>query len=503
MRRLSLAFVIAFVLIAAVLLWVGSMSAPSTALALAPTATGGVKVDATAIPAVINVSSLTSPRVLAWNPNNSQIAWFAASGQPIAVAQGSTPKSLIIPCGTAPSADRMILYLGGDTAQPYLYPLDNGTPLSLGTNIGLACAVQGRVQFSADGNRLALIKYDNKAVEANFTVGTLRILKMPEGSEQHAADNVIGFDLQNDGIVALQFFANTKKEANSADLFFWDGTKEKKLEEDIKPLENCQFVAGRPVRAGDKIYTLLGEKCKVGGSKWRLLRTDLAGGNSVNVGSGPTGSNGGAVYFNSSATNDAFLSSDGKSLLITVPNGLHADLANLARVSLTDGTLSNVLSGVIVDQYPPTLARRFLRSPKGDRIALVTRDGNGAEKLYIYDLTAPQNQPVAVAGGNRSDRINSVAWTADGERLYYVITGDDNALLYITTKGESKRVIRGTFQGLVISPDGASAAMSEQVKAGTNDLRNNLILVNVTDQSKVNLVEGGKGDGALTPLVLR
>jgi hypothetical protein len=262
-------------------------------------------------------------------------------------------------------------------------------------------------------------------------------------------------------------------------------------------------VAGRPVRAGDKVFTLLGEKCTVGGSKWRLLRTDFAGGNSVNIGSGPTGSNGGALYFNNSGTNDAILMPDGKSLLITVPNGLHSDLVNLARISLADGTLANVLGSVVVDQYPPTVPRRFLRSPKGDRLAMVTRDANGGEKLYVYDMSTPETQPVPVAGGNRSDRINGVAWTADGQRLYYVITGDDNALLYITTKGESKRVMRGSFQGLVISPDGASAAMSEQVQAGTNDLRNNLILVNVTDQSKVSLVEGNKGDGALTPLVLR
>jgi hypothetical protein len=504
MRRLSLVLILVLLLIAGgALFWMGNLSTPSTALALAPTATGGVKVDATALPAVINVSSLASPRVLAWNPNNTQIAWYAASGQPVVVAQGSTPKALVIPCGITPAGDKMILYLGGDTAQPYLYPLDSGTPLSLGTNIGLVCAVPNRVQFSADGNSLALIKYDNKAVEANYTVGTLRILKMPDGSEQRALDNVVGYDLQNDGVTALEFFANTKREANSADLVFWDGSKERKIEENIKPLENCQFVAGRPVRAGDKVFTLLGEKCKVGGSKWRLLRSDFAGGNSVNVGSGPTGSNGGALYFNNSGTNDAMLLPDGKSLLITVPNGLHGDVVNVARVSLSDGALSNVLSGVVVDQYPPTAPRRFLRSPKGDRMAFVTRDGNGGEKLFIYDMSAPETQPVPIAGGNRSDRINGLAWTADGERLYYTITGDDNALIYVTTKGESKRIIRGTFQGLVISADGASAATSEQVQAGTNDLRNNLILINVNDQSKVNLVEGNKGDVALTPLILR
>ena len=75
-----------------------------------------------------------------------------------------------------------------------------------------------------------------------------------------------------------------------------NGEAERKLEEGIKPLENCQFVSSRVLRAVDKVYSLLGERCKASLSAWRVLRTDFAGGNSINLASGPTGAGGGALY---------------------------------------------------------------------------------------------------------------------------------------------------------------------------------------------------------------
>ncbi len=515
MRRLAVLILVILILVVG---GIAAISATTSASKPAPTSTApsvsaapsddkskvAVAPTPTAAPApgAINVSSLASPRVLAWNPNKTQLAWYAASGQPVTISQASSGKALMIPCGLTASGDQMIIYQGGDTAQPYLYPLGSGNPVALGNTTGLACSVQSRTQLSPDGTRLGVIKYDPKAVENNYIVGTLRILKMPEGTEQKALDNVTSFDLQNDGAIALQFFANTKKEANSADLLFWDGAKERRLEEGIKSLENCQFVTGRSLRVNDKVFTLLGEKCKTGGSKWRLLRTDFAGGNSANIASGPTGSSGGAIYFTSVGSNDMWLMPGGKELLVAVPNGLNPDVVNLARLTLDGSTSNPVLGSVIIDQYPPTMPRRFLRSPKGDRLAMVTRDGNGGEKLYIYDLTAPTNPPEVIAGGNRTDRINAIAWTADGERLYYLVSGEDNALRY-ATKAEKKLVVRGQFQGLAVNPDGSAAAISEQIQQATNDLRNNLILVNVADQSKVTLVEGSKGEGALTPLAVR
>src|SRR5262249_24086231 len=141
-------------------------------------------------------------------------------------------------------------------------------------------------------------------------------------------------------------------------------SKEHTLEGDLKPLENCTFVNGRAIRVADKVYTLFGESCKQPtGSKWRVLSTNLAGGGSANVLSGPTT----GKYFPSVNTNDVWLLPTGKDLLISVPEGLSNESANLARVSLADGSISNVLPRVVTDTYPPNptwIGRRFAFSPK-------------------------------------------------------------------------------------------------------------------------------------------
>jgi uncharacterized protein YjiK len=134
---------------------------------------------------------------------------------------------------------------------------------------------------------------------------------------------------------------------------------------------------------------------------------------------------------------------------------------------------------------------------------LITRAGNQSEKLFMYDLTSPSTAPVVLAGGNAADRITGLAWSADGTRLYYTIIGEDNAMIYTTTKGETKRVIRGTFQGLAINADGSVVATSEQRKAAAKDIRNDLVMIMVADQSKVTLVEGAKGEGPLVPITVR
>jgi hypothetical protein len=494
MRRLIPVLAIALILVAALIFSTSRL----------PVVQAAVGDNPAAAPAAL--AQLSSPRVMAWNPNAKQVAWYSPSGQPTTLAELSSDKALVTGCGLAPTGDKMVLYLGGTTAQPSLYPLNSADkPLDLGANIGLAC-IPGRTQFSPDGARLGLIKYGKDATEGNFTIGTLRVLKLPEGVEDKAMDNVVSFDLQNDGVVALQFFANTKNEANAADIVFWDAAanKERKLEENVKPLENCQFSVGRAVRGGDKVYTLIGEKCKGQGMKWRIIRTDFAGGNSVNVADGQTGAKGTAAYVNSAGQTDMWVLPGGTELLFSVPNGTAADLVDLYHVPVAGGNEALVKAGVVIEQYPQVAQSRFLRSPKGDMLALITRDGNGAEQLFTFDLSAPGNAPLKRAGGDRIDRISGAAWTAEGDRLFYVTTGQENGLFSVGAKEEKpKLIVRGAFQGLAVGPDGGFAATSEVRKENARDIRNDLVLITIADQSKVKLVEGAKGEGALVPIILR
>ncbi|MHB8627159.1 MAG: TolB-like translocation protein [Aggregatilineales bacterium] len=444
------------------------------------------------------------PHVLAWDRDAKQVAWYAASGSPQVVVTGGANR--VINCGQTPNGNGLILYHGDATAQPILMSLNAATPpVSLGDSSVLACDLSGRTAFSPDGKRLALIKYTaDAAITADFTIGTLRILSMPDGKEQTTFDNVTAFDLENDGALMVKFYPNTKNQADRADLTWWDAAtnKERALETNFKSLDGCIFASARTVRAGDKVYTSIGEHCvNPITTIYRVLRTDFAGGNTVNF-IDKTTLNG--KYFSNTNTNDLELLPDGQTLLLAVPNGLTSNLANLSRISLPDGKQTAVLSSVITDQSTiPPLPRRFLFNPQRTQLALVQRNTNGGETLYLYDLSKPTQSAAPVTDANRSNQIIALAWNQAGNRLAYIVTGDDSALGYIDLGGTNKLIARGTFQGLALSPDGQTAATTEPNKVGPGDTRYNLVAIALGDGTKTTIVSGDKGTVALDPLAVR
>lgn len=454
--------------------------------------------------AASSVPSGTGPRILAWDRDAKQVAWYVTSGAPQAVATGSASRATN--CGQTADGNGLILYYGDAVAQPNLVPLNAATPpVSLGDSSALACDLSGRTAFSPDGKHLALIKYTaDAATNADFTTGTLRILSMPGATEQTTFDNVTAFDLENDGALMVKFYPNAKKQADRADLTWWDASasKERPLETNIKSLDGCTFSSARSVRAGDKVYTAIGEHCTNPiVSVYRVLRTDFAGGNTVNfIDKTPVS----GKYFSNTNTNDLELLPGGQALLLAVPNGFQSNLANLILISLPDGKQMPVLSSVVTDQsVSMPLPRRFLFNPLRTQLALVQHNVNGGETLYMYDLTNPAQAPAQVTDVNRSDQVIGLAWNQAGNRLAYVLTGDDAALGYIDLGGTSKLVARGTFQGLALSPDGQTAATAETNKVGAADTRYNLVTIALSDGAKTVIVTGNKGASALNPLAMR
>lgn len=514
MRRL-IPFVILALLVAGVYIFAigpGSMGTSQTTVAAAPIIDkdqGGVTTNATAIPSTIDVSSLSSPRVLAWNPNKTELAWYDAKGKSVTVGKASTAKALMIPCGKTSSGDKALMYEGGDASATVMMPLDGGTALAIDSGVGLSCAIPGQTQFSPDGNRLATIKFDQTVGNQAYTQGTLRVLQVSDGTEQFSLPGVVSFDMQNDGVVALQFFANTKNQANSADLVFWDGSKQRNVEQGIALANQdtkkvCQFVTAKVLRVNDKVYTMFGEQCQPGGTSWRLRRTDLNGGAAgTDVASGPTG----GKYAYSADTNNMYLLPGGNQVLFSVPNGGTLDLADLGRVSVDKGEISKVQAGIAVGRFPPQGPSRFLFSPKGDKLVTMTRTGNGSEQLFIYDLNALDKAPAPIpsAGGHQADRINGAAWTSDGSKVFFDVIGETQALyVYDVSSGQSKIVARGSYQGLAINNDGTQAAATEVVKgASPAETRNNFVLIGTADGSKTNIIEGAKGDQPLVPFFVR
>jgi hypothetical protein len=446
------------------------------------------------------------PHVLAWNPNTLTLDWYATTGQPTMLDSVVLPRALAIPCAQSPDGGWLAMHLGRDGAAPQaIYPLNGpnqGELVPLGQHNGLGCTLPGGVQFSPDMSRLGLVRFSEEAIRANFAAGTLHLLSLPSGAVQYMMDDVVAYHLFADGVLALRLFGNPRGEAMTADLVWWDGAAERSIVQEIRPEENCQFVSGQAIRTSDRAYMLFGEACRGRGSGWRLFRADFAGGEPSLIAQGLAGGR----YFTYAATSGLWMMPGGEQVMIAYPNGLNIDIANLARVRLSDGQVTPVLLGVAVPMHPPAMPGRFVFNPTGTRFAAVTRDGNGGEALYVYDLARPETDAVQLAGGSRSDRIGGVAWTADGNRLYYIISGDTSALYAfdLTMQGDRRPVLRGTFQGLAISPDGTAIATSRQNRVSGDDVRNSLILIRLGDPPREDvLVEGSRGESALVPFAIR
>ena len=470
---------------------------PAAPAAVASAATGA---------ATGSAASLGSPRVLAWNRNAKQLAWYSAgASQPVlnGVAQAT------MACGSVPlwpSGDKLIVYHGGTTAPAQLVSLTDpaATPVALGNSSALGCDLGGHTAFSPDGKRLALVTYGgDSSVILPFASGTFRVLSVADNSEQANIANVNAFALENGGALLIHLIANSKNQADQADLGWWDAAsnKERFLERSIKSSDKCFFISASLVHVADKVYTAFGENCTApAGSAFRILRTDFAGGNSSNwVQHTGVGGN----YFSYTNTNFLTVLPDKQTLLLAVPNGLKSRVANLLRISLADATVTPLISSVMTDSSPQAGVRPFLFNPPGTLLAFVTINPNNGQTLYVYDLSKPTQAPAAVTDSNRSNQITGLVWNAAGDRLIYSVTGDDSSLSYFDLTTGKNLVTRGIFEGLAVSADGATAATTEQVKVAVTDTRYNLVAIALADGSQTTLFSGDKGASALDVLAVR
>lgn len=465
-----------------------------------------IQTNPTDVPNTYDLKALPSPKVMAWNANTRLISWYS-QGQPAAsFYRAANERAAMSACGALPSGD-MLLVVGGENPQLTLAPKESGALKPIAPALGIICTLPNRLQYSPDGSRMAILQYTREFGNQFFAVGSLRVFKLPELTEQVKIDNVAGFELSNDGALAVQLFPNAKNQAKSADVVFWDGTAQRKIDTNVKPLDtdekqDCELSTASVARLGDTVYLMTGESCIRGRNNWRLRSNAFAGGNAKEISNGPSGANGQARFSFGTNTNDLFALPNGKGVLFLVPNGLALDVGNMGWIG-TDGKLNQVLSNVATNQYPVGRASDFVRSPDGNKLAFTTRDGNQAERLYVYDLTTPEKAPVAITTGAKVDRILGAAWTADSSKVFYNLAGDAQALFVTDGKAEGTLIARGFFNSLAISPDGAFAAVNERITVQANDFRNNLVVIKVADGSKTNLVEGKKGDIPLQPLFVR
>ncbi len=435
------------------------------------------------------------PRILAYNPNGNTLAFYDLNGNAESLAVGTT-RTLAIPCFVY--ENNLVLHFGSDiSGVQEIYHLGGGKALPLGENNGLACTLRGGMQLSSDGALLGVMRYRSDAARGNYTVGTLRLIELATLNDLTTLDNVNSFTFSGRNAVVVQFFADSQGVVPSVDVRLWDGTRTQRIVTELPASEGCNFVSSTLRAASDAFYIVFGERCTGRPSQWRLVRVSTDG-NYAEVGKGNTG----GAYLTFSALNQLHILSTTEALLV-YPNGLDASVANLGRLSLETGALTPVMNGIVVERHPPDMPVRFTFNTDGSWLAMVTRDGNGDERLYLYAVDG-EGAPVAISGAGREARIPALVWAADGRRLYYLTRGGTEAL-YSVELGDDLRprlIARGRFQGLVITPNGDQAVLSKQVQEG-RDLLNHFVLIETTDGNESMIREGKKDEAALQPLAIR
>ena len=423
------------------------------------------------------------------------LAFYDLNGNAESVAVG-TARTLAIPCLVY--ENNLVLHFGSDlSGVQEIYPLGGGKALPLGENNGLACALRGGMQMSSDGALLGVLRYRSDAARGNYTLGTLRLIELATLNELTTLENVNSFTFSGRNAVVVQFFADSQGVVPSVDVRLWDGTRTQRVVTELPASEGCNFVSSTLRAAGDAFYIIFGERCTGRPSQWRLVRVS-ADGNYAEVGKGNTG----GAYLTFSALNQLHIISISEALLV-YPNGLDASVANLGRLSLETGELKPVMNSIVVERHPPDMPVRFAFNADGSWLAMVTRDGNKDERLYLYAVDS-EDAPIAISTAGRGARVTALAWTADGRRLYYLTGGGTEALYSVELGGDlrPRLIARGRFQGLAVAPNGDQVVLSKQVQEG-RDLLNHLVLIETTDGAESMIREGKKDESALQPLAIR
>jgi len=451
---------------------------------------------------VLPIESHTAPppisasQIMAYSPDQRLLAWFpVAGGTPESLASAPSTRSVVATC--AERDDTLILRMGGDTmANQDVYPLDGKhKPLSLGELPGLSCTHTFGTQFMSATSDIALIRYPDDVSRRQLATGDLRVLRRSDGSEITTLPSVNSFSVEGPSVLAVQISPDVDGKAIKGALATWEiGGQWQRIRPEHTPEEGCEFASGQAVSAGDTLYVLWGQRCAGNPSRWVLRSQNRTSGEIKTIAGGQTG----GAYFPNTGTNKLILS--GNQALIAYPNGLNSDIANLVTVDLASGAVTEVIRGVSTEIHPPSLPTRFTRSANGRFLTLVTRDGNGDEQLFLYDLNTPDKKPTAYTSVARGARVSAVRWV--GDQLFY-LTNTGLFSFQVGQPGtEPTLVLRGTFQGLAVDRAGVYVATSEQIKEGA-DVLNNLILITVSGGKKQIVVEGAKGGSALIPLAVR
>jgi WD40 repeat protein len=413
-------------------------------------------------------------------------------------------------CGdeaTSPDGSMLAFYVGLDSGTLYLMK-GADSPQALDEVQSLTCLGGGTFQYSPDSNRLGYIAYEADAAASEFADGFLHLVNTSDLSEAFLYENVIAFDLTNEGAAFVSFFTNDRSEADEAAIFWWNGSTEREITT-LRPDENCRYTSASVATAPDgSLVVMMGHRCTSGDTRtsWQLHRVNVAERSTSMAASEFL-----AGQFASFArTNQVSVLPDRAAALFLLPDGITANTAGLMTVNLENASTAEVIQNQAVF---PTLsggANAFPAvSPDGRWLALVTTSPNNDNQLNVIDLNDPSTPPITVSAGSQGDVISSMVFSGDSQHLIFIAGSPDtgrntnNSLVALDLNtGSDFRIKRGRFApGLAVAPDGSAVvAMDYQVLEDEREPPYlNLVKINVETSETVLLFEGAEiVDGKVT-----
>lgn len=376
-------------------------------------------------------------------------------------------------CGdeaVSPDGSMLALYVGLDSGTLYLMK-GADAPQPVANVHGLACLGGGSFQYSPDSSRMGYIAFEDDAATSEFADGFLFLANTSDLSQVFRYENVVAFDLTDDGAAFVSFFTNNRNQAVEAAIFWWNGSAEREITT-LRPDENCRYTSASVASTADgRLVVVLGHRCASGDTRtsWQLHRINVAERSTSMAGSDFLP----GQFASFARTNQVRILPGGSEALFLLPDGITANTVGLMTVNLNDASTAEVIQNQAV--FPtfsgapnafPTL------SPDGRWLALVTTSPNNDNTLNVIDLTDAAAPPITISAGSRGDVISDMAFSADSQRLIFIAgspgTGrsSNNSLMALDLNtGSDFRIKRGRFaRGLAVAPDGSAVvAMDYQV----------------------------------------
>lgn len=438
-----------------------------------------------------------------------QLVYFSPDGGMEAIMNLPTSTTRVTACGDASTSPDGSIFAfmttvtagGGEAANLHLI---RGTSKDIETVAEdlnpIACVGSSSFHFSPDGSRFAFIDWPDSANNAASPIGRLLIYDADDASQVANIENVTDFTLTSSGAVFASFFLNNDDEATEVAISTWDGDNDREIST-LRAEDNCLYTSASvaPIE-GERIAAILGYRCSGSSTQWQFQIIDTDN-NTAQLESSETAP---GRYFGFSDTNATWASPDGGTLWFTVPDGVGNRTASLLNTSVDSIEANTVIDRFVlmptISDLPYDANNATARlSLNGQYLAVVRNDGNNNATLYVVNLAEPSLDPVQFDAGDNGDTVAVLAFSHDNNQLVFVAgtdEGGNNALLTMNLEtGNERRVARGRFAQVVISPDASQiAAMNWIVFDEDEDPYLSLVVIDAETSAETVIFEGGEVD---------